>query len=38
MDLINWWLGWPNWVQDSSLVLLILVFLSHAPMTYRRQS
>lgn len=36
MDLINWWLGWPTWVQDISLVLLLLVFLSHAPMAYRR--
>lgn len=36
MDLINWWLSWPNWVQDISLVFLLMVFLSHAPIAYRR--
>ncbi|GEM_PF-4146899 len=31
MDVINWWLSWPTWLQDLSVVLLVLVFLSHAP-------
>ncbi len=31
MDIVTWWLGWPNWVQDLSIVFLLLVFLSHAP-------
>lgn len=31
MDVVNWWLSWPTWVQDVSLVLMVLIFLSHAP-------
>ena len=22
MDVINWWLSWPVWVQDVSVVLI----------------
>ena len=31
MDVINWWLNWPTWLQDLSVVLLVAIFLSHAP-------
>jgi hypothetical protein len=31
MDVVNWWLTWPTWLQDVSVVLLVLIFLSHAP-------
>jgi hypothetical protein len=29
VDIINWWLGWPGWLQDVSIVFALLVFLSH---------
>lgn len=29
MDLVNWWLAWPAWVQDVSVIFVVLVFLSH---------
>jgi len=31
MDVVNWWLNWPTWLQDLSVVLLVVIFLSHAP-------
>ncbi|MDE3073942.1 MAG: hypothetical protein KGJ86_00810 [Chloroflexota bacterium] len=31
MDIVNWWLGWPTLLQDASIVLALLLFLSHAP-------
>jgi hypothetical protein len=35
MDLINWWLSWPNWIQDLSVIFVLLVFLSHGARWYR---
>lgn len=31
MDVVTWWLSWPTWLQDASVVLMVLIFLSHAP-------
>ncbi len=28
MDVIHWWLGWPTWLQDISIVILVLAILS----------
>ena len=35
MDVINWWFAWPTWLQDLSVVLLTVIFLSHAPAAGR---
>jgi len=31
VDILNWWLTWPTWLQDISVIWLALIFLSHAP-------
>lgn len=28
MDIIHWWMGWPSWLQDVSVVIFALALLS----------
>ncbi len=35
MDVIHWWLAWPTWVQDVSVVLAFLIFLGHGTVINR---
>ncbi len=37
MDIINWWLTWPAWLQDVSIVFLLVVFLSHGAVRMQRR-
>ncbi len=36
MDIIHWWMNWPAWLQDVSVIILVLALLNPRVVIHKR--